>query len=170
MGKRTSFQRRARDFYATPAEATTALIPHLDIARFDEPCAGAGDLVSHLEHEGFFCGGMSDIKPQSEHIAQEDAFNLTGCRGEIFVTNPPWDFKILDPLIKHLTDFAPAFLLLNADVMHNKRMSGHMRRCKKIVSVGRISWMGNGKKGFENCAWMLFVGEDVATEFFGRSV
>lgn len=34
--------------------------------------------------------------------------------------------------------------------------SGLAACCEKIVSVGRVSWEGNGIKGKDNCAWYLF--------------
>ena len=50
MGKRSSFERRPGDFYATPLPAVLPLISHLrGIRTFAEPCAGAGDLVRHLD-------------------------------------------------------------------------------------------------------------------------
>lgn len=171
MGKRTDYPRKDRDFYPTPAEAVVPLIPHLlyGPTTFDEPCAGDGALVGHLEYHGMDVGGVSDIEPQSDGVHRQDALTLTSCEGDMFITNPPWAWPILKDLMPHLYSIAPTWLLLNADLMHNKRMGPHMQRCVKVVSVGRVSWMGNGKKGFENCAWFLFDGNHVgATEFYGR--
>jgi hypothetical protein len=68
---------------------------------------------------------------------------LTVCEGECFITNPPYTWKILDPLITHLSNMAPTWLLLPADMMHNIRMAPHMAYCEKVVSVGRVKWFGN---------------------------
>jgi len=87
----------------------------------------------------------------------------------MFITNPPWHWDVLDPLITHLSDMRPTFLLLNADLMHNKRMARHMRRCSKVVSIGRVRWIeGSKNTGMENCAWYLFEDREVRTVFYGR--
>jgi len=87
----------------------------------------------------------------------------------MFITNPPWSWPVLSKLINHLSELKPTWLLLNADLMHNKRMGQYMEKCTKVVSIGRVSWMQNGKKGFENCTWNLFEKDAVETVFYGRS-
>jgi hypothetical protein len=41
----------------------------------------------------------------------------------MFITNPPWDRKVLHPLIEHLSSIAPTWLLFDADWMHTKQSS-----------------------------------------------
>lgn len=168
MGKRSNFKRVERDFYPTPKEAVTPLLVHLPRhTSFDEPCAGNCELVKHLESTNALCQWMSDINPDYPCV-WKDAFDLKNCEGEMFITNPPYDWKILSPLITHLSDIAPAWLLLPADMMHNKRMAPHIKRCVKIVSVGRVKWFGN-MAGMENSAWYLFDSNFTdETLFFGR--
>ena len=163
MGKRSNKPRVERDFYPTPYEAVVPLFPHLGASVFfDEPCLGDGDLARSLESYGHRLKGRGDIK------WGEDALDLDRCEGEMFITNPPYDWKILSPLITHLSDIAPAWLLLPADMMHNKRMAPHIKRCVKIVSVGRVKWFGN-QSGMENSAWYLFDSNFTDnTLFFGR--
>jgi hypothetical protein len=51
----------------------------------------------------------------------------------------------------------------------SKRTHTFARR--KIVSVGRVSWMENGVSGLDNCAWYLFNYEiDGPTIFYGKQV
>ena len=70
MGKRSTFERRPGDFYATPREAVLPLLPHLQgIRRFAEPCAGAGDLVRHLEAHGLKCVYAGDISDGRDALA-----------------------------------------------------------------------------------------------------
>jgi hypothetical protein len=175
MGKRSTFERRARDFYSTPYEAVVPLLPYLaENTWFNEPCAGDGALVAHLEKHGHVCDYAGDIDPRVDWIAQHNALELpkelwehsTGC----FITNPPWDRKILHPLITCLSDIAPTWLLFDADWMHTKQSAPFMERCQKIISVGRVKWIPDSTMtGKDNCAWYLFMKERAAhTEFHGR--
>jgi len=157
MGKRSNFERKPRDFYPTPYEGVVPLLPHLkEGTRFDEPCMGGGELITWLESHGHHCIECSDVAPIIDGWPSVDALNIPRCDGDMFITNPPWSWPTLSKLIPHLANLAPTWLLLNADLMHNKRMGPFMKYCRKVVSVGRVSWMQNGKKGFENCAWYLF--------------
>jgi hypothetical protein len=148
------------------------LLPHLpDHLIFDEPCAGDGSLIDALGPHGHVCWRASDIEPAAGDIEPQDALNISCTEAEMFITNPPWNWETLNALISHLVQIAPAWLLLNADVMHNKRMAPHMKRCVKIASIGRISWMQNGQSGYENCVWMLFdTNHTGVTQFIGREL
>lgn len=172
MGKRSNFDRVPRDYYPTPMEAVIPLLPHLDErTRFDEPCAGDGRLIHHLEHHDHECIECSDIEPRAAFIAEEDVFNIEYCAGECFITNPPWDRKILHPLIDHLAGMVPTWLLFDADWMHTKQAADYLSYCVKIVSVGRVKWIEDSKMtGKDNCCWYLFDGAwSGRTEFYGRN-
>jgi hypothetical protein len=166
MGKRSDFERVERDFYPTPYAAVVPLFPHLPkVVRFHEPCYGEGDLAASLRSYGHQLGGHADIKWGDINCA----LNLNECDGDMFITNPPYDWKLLNPLITHLSDIAETWLLLPADMMHNVRMGPHMRRCVMVVSVGRVKWFGN-QAGKENSAWYLFDAIHTGpTTFVGRS-
>lgn len=112
MGKRSDFERVPRDFYPTPAEAVPPLLAHLSPGtKFIEPCAGDGALVDHLTAHGHRCLQASDIDPRRAGIAQVDALDLAW-GPEAFITNPPWDRKVLHPLIIHFCRaFAGSFRL-----------------------------------------------------------
>ena len=136
-------------------------MPHLDEQTwFDEPCAGDGSLVTHLTRHGHVCDYAGDIAPRADWITKRDALKLPKALwegAECFITNPPWDRKILHPLIICLSDLAPTWLLFDADWMHTKQSAPFMNRCKRIVSVGRIKWIPDSKMtGKDNCAWYLF--------------
>ena len=172
MGKRSDFERRERDFYATPPEAVQPLFKHLpDEFTFDEPCAGQRDLVKALGEDR--CEWASDIHKADgvNRFAVEERRN---CFGDYFITNPPWPApgKKGDPTISialHLSEIAPTWLLLPADFCHNKYFRRVAKSCVKVVSVGRVSWMGNGVSSLDNCAWMLFDAKhDGPTTFHSR--
>ena len=171
MGKRSSFVRKDRDFYPTPLPAVYPLLPHLDSeTAFVEPCAGDGALVEHLEAAGHQCLGSSDIEPQVEWIDRLDVFDLEKCGGDVFITNPPWDRMILHPLITHLSDMAPTWLLFDGDWAHTKQAVQFLPRLKKVVSVGRVKWIADSSStGKDNCAWYLFSSQESdQILFFGR--
>ena len=168
MGKRSSYKQIERDFYPTPAEAILPLLPHIPPgSTFNEPCAGDGALVRHLEDAGVPCIGWSDIEPQDPSVGRLDVFDLGECAGHMFITNPPWSWPVLDPLIDHLSTIARTWLLLNADLMHNKRMAPHMARCSNVASIGRVQWFGN-QTGMENSAWYCFERSPCPTIFHAR--
>ena len=92
------------------------------------------------------------------------------CSADSFITNPPWDRSILHPLIMHLSDIAPTWLLFDADWMHTRQSTEYMVRCSQIVSVGRVKWIPDSKMtGKDNCAWYLFERGAAATRFVGRA-
>jgi hypothetical protein len=173
MGKRESEKkpRLARDWYGTkdPA-AVAALAPFLWPiqglqTRYIEPCAGDGSLIDLLASSGppVRCMAAYDIEPQRSDVLQKNCLFLTkadikdaGC----FITNPPYEWKMLQPMLEYLPRLLPTWLLLPADMMHNKRMSPYVDICSDIVSVGRLWWFENeeGKKvkGVDNFCWYKF--------------
>ena len=169
MGKRSNFERNPRDYYPTPEEAVKPLIPHVGKARtFYEPCAGDGRLVQHLEKHGLTCTGAMDIEPMADGIERGDAMWINNTnQADMIITNPPWDRKILHPMIERFTNYAPTWLLFDADWMHTKQSAEHMKYCKKVVSIGRVKWFGN-MTGKDNCCWYLFDNKPTKTVFIGR--
>jgi len=174
MGKRSNFERKPRDFYPTPFEAVIPLSKQFrGEFTFAEPCAGDGQLCRHLEHFGGICTWASDISPRLEGILEND-FTEIGedqvLESQYIITNPPWDRKILHPIIDHFSKLRPTWLLFDADWMHTIQAKPYLVNCEKIVSVGRIKWFGN-MTGKDNCAWYLFSNKYeplVKTEFYGR--
>lgn len=171
MGKRSDFERVPRDFYPTPYEAIIPLLPHLEPeTRYCEPCAGDGALIDHLSRHGHICARARDIEPRRADIDQKDALTTITGNIDCFITNPPWDRKILHPLIEHLSDQAPTWLLFDADWVHTRQSIPFLPRLRKIVSVGRVKWIPDSKMtGKDNCAWHLFGTPSLLpTQFIGR--
>lgn len=171
MGKRSDFTRNKHDFYPTPEGAVAPLLSWLKPGtRFAEPCAGDGALVRHLTAAGHNCLVASDTHPQSPTVLKFDAMNILWKVGDCFITNPPWTWAVLDPMISHLSRLGPTWMLLSADFMHNKRFSTHLERCEMIVSVGRVKWIPDSPHtGKDNVCWYLFDAEwNGVTEFIGR--
>lgn len=172
MGKRSDFERFERDFYPTPASAVAPLLPHLHPqTRFVEPCAGNGALIDHLEAAGHVCARAWDIEPQRGDIDQHDALTRLVGNVDCFITNPPWNRKVLHPMIVHFSDQQPTWLLFDADWIHTKQAIPYLPRLRKVVSVGRVKWIEGSKfTGKDNCAWHLFRA-DAASEtiLYGRA-
>jgi len=161
MGKRSDFDREKLDFYPTPMEAVKPLLPHLlPGSSFCEPCAGAGDLVRHLEAAGLRCVSAFDVEPRHDSIRRHDASwitkdDLNGAK--YIITNPPWDRTPLHQIIERCSAIAPTWLLFDADWMHTKQAANHLLYCWTIVSVGRVKWIADSDMaGKDNCCWYLF--------------
>lgn len=165
MGKRSSFERRAQDFYPTPLDAVAPLASHLEPCQFIEPCCGNMDLVSHLEGYGFECVWSSDI---ADGV---DALLLDGREipSAPIITNPPWSRLILHRMIEHFSRMRQTWLLFDADWPHTKQSADLMRFCHAIVPVGRVKWIPDSKHtGKDNCAWYRFEATEAQTIFHPR--
>ena len=174
MGKRSDFERKPKDYYPTPRKAVLPLLPHLPSTEFTfiEPCAGDGRLISHIEELSHgVCIDAYDIEPRSSRVKEKDARQVPRLIGsslpEMFITNPPWSREAMHGVIEALSSVAKTWLLIDADWAHTKQAHRYLLRCSSIVSVGRVSWEGNGISGKDNCAWYCFENKDVRTEFFG---
>lgn len=173
MGKRSNFERVPRDFYPTPPEAVAPLLPHLPVAAtFAEPCAGNGQLVGILNSFGLGCCTSIDIEPQHWSVFKGDAMKWRAPpQADLIITNPPWDRKVLHPMIEHFSAMRPTWLLFDADWVHTKQSAPYAPWLRKIVSVGRVKWIPDSKMtGKDNCAWHLFDQNSTGqTEFIGRA-
>ena len=176
MGKRSDFKRIPRDFYPTPLAAVYPLLPHLPSkGRYIEPCVGDGALVRHLQATTKLeCDFSCDIEPSYPDASVGDGLKLTpdDVQGvEYIITNPPWDRKILHPMIEHFSGLRPTWLLFDADWIHTKQSAPYMPWLRKVVSVGRVKWIPDSKMtGKDNCAWHLFDQHaEGRTQFFGRA-
>ncbi|MDP5216717.1 class I SAM-dependent methyltransferase [Ruegeria sp. 2205SS24-7] len=174
MGKRSSFDRIPRDAYDTPLEAVLPIIPQLPDSFWAwEPCAGRGQLIEHImdNHDGaILCG--SDIEPRAAWVFQRDALEVENSKADLIITNPPWDRKVLHPMIEHFSAMCPTWLLFDADWVHTKQSAPYIKWLRKIVSVGRVKWIPDSPyTGKDNCCWYLFDQKDTGpTEFVGRSI
>ncbi len=168
MGKRSKFERNPRDYYPTPFKAVLPLLPFLaKETEFIEPCAGDGRLIRHLEQFGHRCVYACDIEPQADWIETKDVLFMHEALppAPAIITNPPWERDVLHCMIEKFRMHSNTWLLFDADWMHTGQAIPYLKFCKRIVSVGRISWMQNGVDGMDNCCWYNFGESETDTIF-----
>ena len=173
----TTKPRRENDFYPTPKKAVEPVLRHLlEYGNFCEPCAGDGALIRHLEDltdGGMWCSKAYDIDPQAKvatfnvPIEQRNALNLGPqdvllC--DLIITNPPYQWDMLKPLLEHLPSLKPTWLLLPFSYACNKRMAPYMKVCKKLVPIGRVKWIEDSKQSStDDFGWYLFDSDYIGT-------
>jgi hypothetical protein len=159
MGKRSDFERHERDYYPTPLKAALPLYRYVRGMTYCEPCAGGNHLVRALKPVAR-CVAKYDIEPQHSSIVRLDFRQLEERHlngAELIITNPPWKENLLREMIEHFTLLRPTWLLLSSALVNNERFcTNSMKYMSDFVPVGRISWLQNGKSGFEDAAWYRF--------------
>jgi hypothetical protein len=114
-------------------ERRTLRCPHLrGVRSFAEPCCGDGALVRHLESFGLCCAYAGDIATGQDPLLLD-----TYGDADAIITNPPWSRDVLHPLIDHLKNIAPTWLLLDSDWAHTKQAAPFLPSCSDIVAIGR---------------------------------
>lgn len=178
MSKRSDFDKVPKEFYPTtdPKAIPPVLVALLRGKTYAEPCYGNGDLEDLLMDVAT-CKWRSDIRETVGSSKVMDALELTKedlkeC--DLVVTNPPFSKDVLLPLIDHFVSLKPTWLLLPADYMHNLYFGPYMKRCSRVVSVGRVCWFpkeGKRVASTDNFAWYFWkkgATTDTRTEFYGR--
>ena len=177
MSKRSgNFEKIPKDFYpTTDPNAVAPLVPFIRCKTYAEPFYGEGDLEDLLM-DAATCRWRSDIRETvvaSKVMPATDIlkYDLWDC--DVIISNPPFTKDVLLPCIDHLISLKPMWLLLPADMMHNKYFAPHMRMCSKVVSVGRIKWFKGSKScSTDNFAWYYWkqhADEETQTIFYSRS-
>lgn len=181
MSKFDTYDRQPRDYWrTTDPDAVTPLVPFVSGKTYAEPCYGAGDLEDQLM-EIATCRWRSDIDPQVNSAVQMNALNITKEHLHdvaVIITNPPYAWGMLKPLLDWLPKLKPTWMLLPADFMHNKQSGPYMNKCSHVVSVGRLFFHKSGEdetkvkhvKQTSNYCWYKFHKDDWdhGTRFYGR--
>ena len=160
MGKRSGFPKVEKDYYpTTDPRAVEPLVPFIRGKTYAEPCYGNGDLEDLLMDVAV-CKWRSDVRETVGSSKVLDAMSLT--KGDLdgidlIVTNPPFTKTVLMPMLAHFITLKPTWLLLPADYAHNVYFGDAMRKCAKMVSVGRLKWFKDTKKdSTENFCWYFW--------------
>jgi hypothetical protein len=160
----TEKPRRKNDWYATPRKAVEPLVAHLpEYASFCEPCAGDGALIRHiveLTDDSIWPKLWFDIEPKSADVYVGNALELNAEKllgVDLIITNPPFKWDMLQPMLDHLPELKPTWLLLPFGYAANKRMAPYMKICRKVQPIGRVKWIEDSKhSSTEDHAWFLF--------------
>ena len=176
MGKRSDFERIPRDYYRTfDPKAVAALAPFIHKGmKFVEPCAGDGILTDQLVDLGLICTAEYDIEPSNHRIVQLDALTLAEhdvIDADVIITNPPWDRKLLHPMIESFACLRPTWLLFDSNWANTGQSSRYVKEyCTDIVAIGRLKWIeGTTMSGKDDCSWYRFdVNKKGGCTFHGR--
>lgn len=157
MSKRSNFDKIPKDFYPTvDPRAVEPLVPFIRGKTYAEPCYGNGDLEDLLMDVAT-CKWRSDIRETVDSSVVKSGLEVTAtdlkdC--DLIITNPPFTKTVLLPLLDHFISLKPTWLLLPSDYMHNTYFGPHMRKCSKVVSIGRIKWFKDSKaSSTDNFCW-----------------
>ena len=175
MGKRdgNKFERVDKDYYATidPSCMVEPFVSRVKGMKYAEPCYGEGHLEDLLMDVAT-CVWRSDIRPTvgSSMVKDATTLNIDDLQeADVVVSNPPYQWPMLKPLLDHLPTVKPTWLLLPADYMHNIRMGPYMKQCTTVIAIGRMYWLPNKVKGVSNMCWYKFSKWHLGqTEFIGR--
>lgn len=174
MGARSDFPRRKSDAYLTwDPRPVPALLAHLAPGtRFVAPCAGQGHLIDHLTAAGHTCVLAYDIEPGRGDVQCEDALTFRpSVAFDCFIENTPWTRAILHPLIEHLSDMAPTWLLFDSEWKNTLQAIPLLPRLRRVLACGRTRWIeGSPYDGVDSVSWHLFErpGTRPYAEFYGR--
>lgn len=156
MSKRTKTDnalKNPKDFWPTPFKPIRKLAEVLPpFTVYEEPCAGDGAILRGLYDH--LCGDAYDFMPRAIGIRGADA--LTVRPKYLVITNPPYRRSLLQPLLDHWIGRHECWLLLPLDMASNVWTNPYMRYVDRILPLGRVSWMQNGKAGMENSCWFHF--------------
>lgn len=150
----SKFERIPQDRYYTPFRPVVPLIPYIDhITAYAEPCAGPGQLVSHLRYFGKTCGYQNDLDHGVD--ARTDA-GLAAAALPI-ITNPPYTWDVLSGLLTRFISLGETWLLLEMPFLCNGQSAPFLRHCSDVVPVGRIKWFeGTAKESNKDYGWFRF--------------
>lgn len=149
-----NFERIPQDRYYTPFRPVVPLIPHIrHIAAYAEPCFGDGRLVRHLAYFGKTCTYSADLDGGVDALTDPNLLNA-----KTIITNPPYKWDVLEPMIDRFMSICETWLLLELDFLANARTARFMHHCVEVVPVGKIRWFEDTKdESQKHYAWYRFM-------------
>lgn len=150
-----------RDFWPTvDPDAVKPLLPWISGRTYAEPCYGDGSLVRLIGNEAK-CNFKSDLEPQeiSDGIYKINALELTrndlgSC--DYIITNPPFSWGMLEPLVNHFITLKPTWLLLRYAFLFNKNSKDLIEKSTRLQSIGRLRWGKQVRKYKDDYVWVFW--------------
>lgn len=159
MGKQSRFEIKPRNYYPTPLKGALPIYHFIRGKTYCEPCAGGNHLVRGIG-KAATCVARYDLEPQAPGIVKLDYTELTEKHlkgADLIITNPPWDAKIMHPMLEHFLEMRPVWFLLASALMNNEGFSKkYMQYCSDVQPIGRLSWEGNAVTGTKDASWYRF--------------
>lgn len=158
-------ERRADDFYETPAWCVRAILPHLNIESVCDPCCGEGALLDSVRDSWRVPTFGIEIDPKRALIASGRHF-MRAC-GDAFllpwpdlqiITNPPYSLaqEFIERAARHVPHRDRAFLLRLNFLGSQRRAQLHRDMPADIfVLPRRPSFTGKGTDATEY-AWYVW--------------
>jgi hypothetical protein len=158
--------RRANDFYPTPADVTRALlrVEHHCIANSGdgtvwEPCGRGGAIMRELERDGFKTIGTDIVADPPNNVTQADLLTVKRAPAKVAVTNPP--FALAAPMIVHLLERLKVdylALLLKSQFWHADERTG-LFRAHRPARIYALTWrpdFTHGGAPTMECQWVVW--------------
>lgn len=89
---------------------------------------------------------------------------------DVVITNPPWDRKLLHPMIERFSSIRPTWLLFDANWLFTKQANPYLKLLHKVIVIGRVKWIEDSKyTGKDDVLWYLFdANHSGPFEFYGK--
>lgn len=164
--KNINYERRERDHYPTPPEATRVILPHLParVHSIWECAAGDGAMADVFRRHSYEVTA-TDLCPLRPDVDPLDFFEVAALRAQAIVTNPP--YNIGARFVRHALKLAKprgavvAMLLPVAFDAAKSRydLFGHNpHHIRKIIMTERIKWIPGELKASpaQNHCWHVW--------------
>jgi hypothetical protein len=143
--------RHADDFYATPAWATQAILPYLNLSgNILEPCAGEGAILAELVRAGVPLERLAatELDPTRALTCQERiglycgvddllAPHYTGFGADLIISNPPYVIaeQIIRAAVTNVTSEGEVAMLLRVNILASRKRVAFWRKHPAHVFV-----------------------------------
>jgi hypothetical protein len=158
-----TWERKAADFYPTPADVTQALLdalgPQPRPLRIWEPACGTGEMARVLREAGHEVYA-TDLHYRGYGAQGVDFLQVSDDGLDAIITNPP--FEIAEEFIRHALKQAPLVaMLLKSNYWHTKRGKQLFADCPPTMEY-KLTWRPaflqkeRGNSPLMDCSWHVW--------------